>query len=261
MTRGPRTRDLMAEKARGDDPLDPLDRALDAALGRVPSDEALVVLVSGGVDSGLLAWELRGRSPLVLATFGLPGSADPVAARRAAVLLHLPFYEQRATPKDVLTMRERLIEWVGPLSATEASIETAMALAIQTAPTGLLVCGQGADELFFGYAHYRGLPFRSAEARAESDLARLRDVAWPRTQRVARELGRRIVAPYLDPEFVDAARAISSAERFRSDPVKALFRSWARRRGVPEEIALRPKKALQYGSGVDRLLKKASRRP
>jgi len=244
-----------------DDLLHPLDIALDGALDRLPKTGSLVVLFSGGVDSGLLAWELRGRPRVALSTVGLAGSPDPRAARRGAEILGLPYHENRPSPSEVVSMRGRIAGWVGPLTPTEASIETALALAIETAPPGILVCGQGSDELFLGYAHYRALSPAACSVRSESDLALLREEAWPRTQGVARELGRSIWAPYLDPEFVEAARAIPTAERSRSDPPKALFRAWARRRGLPEEIALRPKKALQYGSGVDRLLRKALRKP
>ncbi|MGP8072912.1 MAG: asparagine synthase C-terminal domain-containing protein [Thermoplasmata archaeon] len=251
----------MTNDVSATDPYGRLDPALEAALGRLPTEGPLVVLFSGGVDSGLLAWELRRRSGVELSTFGLTGSPDPMAARRAAELLHLPCHEGRATPEEVRSMRQTIATWVGPLTPTEASIETAFALAVKTAPLGTLVCGQGADELFFGYAHYRPLNASAAAARAEHDLALLREVAWPRAQRVAQELGRTVRAPYLDAEFVEAARAVPAVDRSRADPPKAWFRTWAVRRGLPAEIAFRPKKALQYGSGVDRLLKRAPSRP
>src|SRR5271170_1987694 len=106
-----------------------LDLAMDAALGRLPSQEPIVVLFSGGVDSGLLGWELRKRRGVTLHTFGLPHSADPIAARRAATLLELPHHEGTATLEEVLSEGKQVASWVGPLTPTETSIETAFALA------------------------------------------------------------------------------------------------------------------------------------
>jgi len=101
----------------------------------------------------------------------------------------------------------------------------------------------------------------AAALRAEVDLNLLREVAWPRSQRVAQNLGRILMAPYLDPDFLHAAGSIPAAERARSEPPKALFREWALYRGLPPEVARRPKKALQFGSGVDRWLTRAASKP
>ena len=233
-----------------------LDRGFERALGRIGSSEPVVVLFSGGVDSGLLAWELRGRAGTRLSTFGVVGSPDLEAGRQGAERLGIPWSASTATPKEVVDRARALDEWVGPLSPTERAVETAFALAVEGAPPGVLVCGQGVDELFLGYAHFRPLDPEGTARRADADLTHLVDVGWPREQEIARRLGRTVRAPYLDPAFVAAANAIPLPQRSVADPPKALFRGWAKRRGLPPEIALRPKRALQFGSGVDRLLRK-----
>jgi asparagine synthase (glutamine-hydrolysing) len=239
---------------------DRLDAALEVALADLPPG-VLVVLFSGGVDSGLLAWELRARPAVTLSTFGLAGSADVRSAASSAPLVGLPWHSTTAGPEEVRRVAAEVIDWVGPLTATELAVETSLALAMQRAAPGTIVCGQGIDELFFGYAHYRGIPTEAAVGRGEEDLARLLTRVWPREREIARRLDRTLVAPYLDGRFVDAARAIPPAERLTGDPAKAVFRAWARHRGLPEELVNRPKKALQYGSGVARLLRKRGERP
>ncbi|MGI0156221.1 MAG: asparagine synthase-related protein, partial [Thermoplasmata archaeon] len=67
-------------------------------------------------------------------------------------------------------------------------------------------------------------------------------------------LGRSIFAPYLDPKFVAVARSIRIELRQPGARPKGFFRDWAETQGVPAAIAQRPKRALQYGSGIDRLL-------
>ncbi|HXQ49017.1 MAG TPA: asparagine synthase C-terminal domain-containing protein [Thermoplasmata archaeon] len=234
-----------------------LTRALTDALGALPVGVPRSLLFSGGVDSGLLAWELRADRAVTLATVGLEGSADLVAAESAARELSLPWARLLVTEDEVLLMARRLDAETRGLSPTARSVEVAFAIAVQKAPRGLVLCGQGADELFFGYAHFRGLDEEGARRRGAADLRDLLTEAWPRSQRVAAALGREVVAPYLAPGFLSAVEAIPVAERRAGPEAKHAFRAFALRRGVPESIALRPKKALQYGTGVDRLLRRA----
>lgn len=194
---------------------------------------------------------------MILSTVGLEGSHDLSAAEEAASGLLLPWVPRVVTAEEVLLMARQLETETSGLSPTARSVEVAFALAVHAAPPGVVLCGQGADELFFGYAHYRGLDDDGARRRGRADLRYLLTEAWPRSRRIAAALGREVVAPYLDPEFISAVEQIPLAERTAGPEPKHAFRSFAQRRGLPESIALRPKKALQYGTGVDRLLRRA----
>ncbi|MCI4366034.1 MAG: asparagine synthase C-terminal domain-containing protein [Thermoplasmata archaeon] len=233
-----------------------LSTALSRALDRLPRGAPISLLFSGGVDSGLLAWELRSHPDLTLRTVGLAGSPDLTVGRDAALELHLPWVGVSATESEVLSLLERVGPEVRDLSPTQRAVELAFNLAVESAPPGPVVCGQGADELFLGYAHFDGLTGSAALARSDRDLEELQDRVWPRTLRIAGETGREIVAPYLDPDFIAAAHAIPVAERLAGPLRKQALRSWAIRRGVPKSIALRPKRALQYGTGIDKLLRR-----
>ena len=232
---------------------DALTEALRSLRPGVPRS----LLFSGGVDSGLLAWELRSDPTLTLSTVGLDRSPDLRAAEQAARELGLPWVRTRLADHDVFTMEDRIASEVHDLSPTPRSVEVAFALAVQRAPPGLILCGQGADELFYGYAHFRDLDERESQRRGEADLSYLLTNAWPRSQRVAASLGREVVAPYLDPGFRSVVQEIPVAVRRAGPAPKQAFRSFARRRGLPASIADRPKKALQYGTGIDRLLRRS----
>ncbi len=233
-----------------------LDRGLARALSSLPPGGPLVVLCSGGVDSALLAAVLRGRPGVVARTAGLPGSPDLAAGRCAAEALGIPWSARTLEPSEVRSRAEWVEAQEGRLRPTERAIETALACAVAAAPPGPIVCGQGADELFFGYDHYRRVPSDEALARAEEDLGALVKFGWPRSVRLAAALEREICAPFLSDEFREAARSIAAPARAAAPPPKALWREYAVYRGVPTSIAGRPKKALQYGSGVDRLLRR-----
>jgi asparagine synthase (glutamine-hydrolysing) len=235
-----------------------LAQALGAALGRTASDGPRSLLFSGGVDSGLLAWELRADPYLTLSTIGVEGSTDPVDAASAAQEIGLPWSSRTVTPDEVASVARRAEVETRGLGPTARAVQVAFALAVESAPRGIVLCGQGADELFFGYAHYRELSVEEAGRRADADLRDLQADAWPRARRLARAVGRQVEAPYLDTRFVEAAREIPLEDRVRGPPPKSAFRAFAQRRGLPDSIALRPKKALQYGSGIDRLLRRGT---
>jgi asparagine synthase (glutamine-hydrolysing) len=244
----------------GDQDFARLDDAWSAALDPLLSVAGpTVVLFSGGVDSGLLAWELRRKPDLTLFTVGVRGSPDLATAEEAARVLGLPWLGAEVSMEDVLAVNARASTELLGLGPTARSVQTAVAVAVARAPAGTLLCGQGVDELFLGYAHFRSLDVDAAGRRADSDLQLLLDHEWPRSVRIARQFERALVAPFLDPGFVAAAQALPIELR-RPEPVpKSWFRQWAIHRGLAAAVANRPKRALQFGSGIDRLLRRAAR--
>jgi len=215
----------------------------------------LALLFSGGVDSSLIAWELRDRPLLTLSTVGTIGSPDLVAAEEGARLLKLPWAPSVVAAEKVREIARQVDPQLEGLPPVRHSVLLSFATAVAHAPEGPLLCGQGADELFLGYAHYRGLGPNEAERRSTEDLDLAISEDWPRAAHIARTLGRTVHAPYLSPEFVAAARSVPVEQRLPVPEPKAFFRDWARHRGLPELLASRPKRALQYGSGIDRILR------
>ena len=234
--------------------------ALDAAIALSLRDlrdsrEPPTLLFSGGVDSSLLAWELRRCRGLRLFTVGTASSSDLEAARSGASTLGLPWSSTVVGRSDVDDVVSRVEDLLGDLDPVARVVQTALGIALARSPEGPVVAGQGVDELFLGYAHFRGLEPRAAHDRAEADLRRLLERDWPTTERMAERLGRRVSAPYLDPEFLAAARAIPIELRLPAPVPKAFFRRWASHRGLPPTLVDRPKKALQYGSGIARVVR------
>jgi asparagine synthase (glutamine-hydrolysing) len=234
-----------------------LDAALEPALAPFRAERSdLGVLFSGGLDSALLAWELRRCPRLALSTVGTPHSPDLSSAEAGAAVLGVPWTPVTVASDEVLELARQLEDETRGLSRVARSVHVAFALAVERAPVRTLLCGQGADELFLGYAHYRGLSPSEAKRRSEQDLEHVLKDDWPRSQRIARRLGRTVHAPYLERGFVDAALRVPIVLRLPHPMPKAFFRAWARHRGLPEVLAQRPKRALQFGSGVDRILRR-----
>lgn len=240
-----------------------LGAALGAAVDRAVKDRPQVsLLFSGGLDSALLALLLRrhvraGALELELVTVGTAGALDLAQAERAASLLELPWAphtvtpdEVRAAAKEVQTRAVHPREEVSRLTGLSVEVQTGLFLAMQRASRTTVLCGQGADELFLGYAHFRPLPEARLQARYVEDLDRLQKDDLPLSTRLAASLGLELRAPYLDPAWKAVVDPIPLERRRARGVPKELLREVARSLGLPTSLADAPKKALQYGSGV-----------
>ncbi len=237
----------------------------------VAGASSVSVLFSGGLDSALLAHLLRklpafeGGRGLELATIGLAGSADLAQAASAAEALGLKFHARTITPEQVRAAARSVEETERsqaahgqltppPPQGMRLEVLTGLRLALEAAPTTRVLCGQGADELFLGYAHFLPLRGERLELRYREDLAQLQGTDWPATQRIAAALAKDLRAPYLDPELVRKLAAFPLESRRRGGVPKGLLREVATSLGLPTELAQRRKKALQYGSGIHSVL-------
>jgi asparagine synthase (glutamine-hydrolysing) len=239
-------------KIRPDAPEMGLDAAIREAI-RLRSDEGICAL-SGGVDSSLIA-ALAG---LPCISVGTAGSHDLAQARKAADRIGLECSYVKIRDEDI---REGLKAILGVLpdpTPVEAAIGIAQYLVTRSASElgyRRVLSGQGADELFGGYARY--LASGDIGAELERDFIALQRQVF-RDQTVAALHATRFSLPYLDIRVVRAARSIPAEEKLKDGIRKRPLREVAARH-IPPEIAWYEKKALQYGSGVWKALQRFAR--
>lgn len=231
------------------------ERAVRSAL--TPSAPT-TLLYSGGVDSTLVAHAAKSIAPVTLLTVGVDGSTDLREAESGAAWLGLPWRAVLVGPAEV---REALAAHdLRRRTEPARSVLVSLAVAFRACDSRRVLMGQGADELFGGYAHFRDLDEPQRERRRQEDWTRLLDVDWPATLAIAESLGRDVRAPFLNPELAEEALALPVPSAIGGQPTKSTLRRWAGERGIPSWLADRPKRAMQYGSGIARLVRQAESR-
>lgn len=246
------------------DPVGSVRDALDGALD-IPSDD-LAVAFSGGVDSALVAGGLD--APLYVV--GYEGCADIEAARESAAAMGRSddLHVHEVTLDDIEAAIPETARAIGRTNAMAVQIALPLYLVAERAANdgfSRLALGQGADELFGGYAKVAAAP-DDPRTDAETIRGARREVLetlpeqLERDVRAVRAAGVEPVTPLLHDDVVRAALELPEEWLVSGDVRKRALREAARER-LPDAVCDREKKAVQYGSlvarEVDRLARQA----
>ena len=210
------------------------------------------IAFSGGLDSGILAYLIEEGN---LCTVGVDNSWDIEMAKKSAKILGRDLNIIVVEEESIISAAKFLLENFGNLSPVEVSFEIPLVILLDKCKEYKMVTGQGADELFGGYKKY--LEKKEEMGR---DVEKVLKVTNPRERRMAEIFGKELIFPYLNEEIVKFALNIPDDLKIRDGVRKYILRESAKILGVPKEIYMAKKKAVQYGSGIWKSLKKIARR-
>jgi asparagine synthase (glutamine-hydrolysing) len=241
-----------------------LDDSLAAAVSaRVHRKGAITF--SGGVDSALIG-AMAPDTPLL--TVGMADSHDVKAARQAAKLMEAEgrhiVYE--ITEKDVEEALAGTVYAVESANMLKVSIALPLYLLAQHARRDgykVLLSGQGADELFAGYARYEAA-FREERLTDEldHDLRHIAEVNLERDDAATMAHGVELRVPFLDMRVVAASRRMGADLKVRpngKDYIRKYILRKVAEKYLPREVSSAPKKAIQYGTGVQKTLERLAK--
>jgi asparagine synthase (glutamine-hydrolysing) len=140
----------------GDEAVEALDHALDRAVARhLVSDVPVGVLLSGGIDSPLIAAKAVRHSDRTLKAFtiGVPDSEtdESSAAARYATELQLEHVVRMADPGLALELLDDVVEACSEPTADYSIFPTIMVSRLAREHVTVVLSGDGGDELFWGY--------------------------------------------------------------------------------------------------------------
>ena len=239
-----------------------LEKKLLHAVSRRMPEGRFGILLSGGVDSSLIALiakRLKGK--FVCYAVGLENSKDLAEAKKAARKLRIKL---RCSVPDILAFEKLLkktlsiIKEPDAVNAGVASVGLAAVSLAKKDGITTFFTGLGSEEIFAGYQRHENAKDVNGECWNGLKKMWARDLV--RDSRVAAALKVRFLTPYLDQDLIVEAMRVPGKYKLKGKEKKIILRETAASMGLPENIAFRKKLAAQYGSGFDAAIKKLARK-
>ncbi|KAL9235379.1 hypothetical protein vseg_010141 [Gypsophila vaccaria] len=257
-------------------PYDPLAlrQAFENAVKkRLMSDVPFGVLLSGGLDSSLVAsittrhlagtkaartWGAQLHSFCV----GLEGSPDLKAAKEVADCLGTIHHEFHFTVQEGIDAIDDVIYHIETYDVTTVRASTPMFLMsrkIKSLGVKMVLSGEGADEIFGGYLYFHKAPNKEELHRETCHkIKALHMYDCLRANKATSAWGLEVRVPFLDKEFIDVAMSIDPEWKLIK-PQEGRIEKWILRRAfddeerpyLPKHILYRQKEQFSDGVGYN----------
>jgi asparagine synthase (glutamine-hydrolysing) len=239
---------------------------------RLADVDEVGVLLSGGVDSCMLAKMLADLGTekgidVVAYTVGIHGAEDVDNARTFAREIGVDCRVKELDISGIEGYIPKVIEAVEERDLVQVEAGVGIYAAMEMAGQDgieVVFSGQGPDELWGGYEWYPKVLEKEGYSglcqRMSDDLNRADIETLDRENKIAMAHGMEMRFPYVDAVVVDLAVNVAPQLKVDSpDSVgKIVHRDLARKIGLPEDYACRPKNAAQHGTGVHDVLKEVA---
>ncbi|MCR4335086.1 MAG: asparagine synthetase B [archaeon] len=229
--------------------------------------EKAAVLFSGGVDSSLIAKAVSQKVPNTkLFVCGTKNSQDMVSAKEVAEELNLELVSVEISEekiKELMFRSMKILSFFDEMQIGIAVTELACADAIVKHGYKVVFSGQGSDEIFCGYNNYakilKGQNYSAVEKEIWFSLSRIWSRNFYRDDAIIASNSLELRVPLVSMQFLKQAMAIPAKEKIKNKEDK--IRKWpirelAKLYNISDSVALKPKKALQYGSGSQKIVSK-----
>lgn len=234
----------------------------DAVRKRVATDLPVAVLLSGGIDSSVVMYEAAQAHPDVTGfSIGADDGPDALAARRLCRELDLQY---RHVTVDARTLLASVPETIWTIESFEpnhirgGTLSYHLSREVAHAGYRVALCGEGADEMFGGYAEMSaalrsGIPEHAVEAMLARFVSELHRTQLQRVDRTAMRFALEVREPFLDREVLAFASRMPLAHKIAVDDAGRLRNKRVLReayRGVlPDWLVDRDKVVLSLGAG------------
>ncbi|WP_440945145.1 asparagine synthetase B family protein [Methanosarcina sp. T3] len=229
------------------------------------------IAFSGGIDSTFLAALAKRIDPEIsLYAVGLPDSHDIAQAESAAEAIGMKenLKVHFLSPEEIEAVVPEVIYATESTDPMTVAIGIPLYIVAKTAREDgkrVLLTGQGADELFGGYRRHEEFFEKGPEVldrEIYSDLEKISKINLERDDMVTMASSVELRVPFLDKEVIKTGLAISPELKVLKKngyyTRKYILRKVAEGL-IPPEILWKEKKAMQYGTGVQKVLDRLAR--
>lgn len=233
-------------------------KELRAQIYRNTYSGRIAVAFSGGLDSSIIAKIAEEISTPILFTVGLKGSYDIERAESISKEMGLEWHSRELTEKEVLKAFFHIENSVPMKSLTDRSLAVGFFLVakeIKNFGINRVLVGQLADELFAGYRRYRRISMK------ELNHVLLKDVinsafGFERDGEAIRKGGVKPVFPFAIKRVINIGVKLAPEMKISGGLNKYILRVLGRRLGLSKQVTEGPKKAFQFGSSIERVIKR-----
>ena len=238
---------------------------------RVTGTKEIAVAFSGGLDSSVTAFLAKKcRANVHLIHVSLENRPETEEAKKAADELNLPLHVYLFGEADVEKLVSSVVELIEEADAIKASIGVAFYWTAEKAAEAgfrVLLAGQGADELFGGYQRYVNDYLLHGKEKARramfDDAVKLHESNIERDVKICGFHDVELRLPFASYQIAQFALNLTvelKIERKADSLRKLVLRKVAVDMGLPSSIVEKPKKAVQYATGINDVLKKLAKK-
>ncbi|MCW4004324.1 MAG: asparagine synthetase B [Candidatus Bathyarchaeota archaeon] len=238
---------------------------------RVHGLKKVAVAFSGGLDSSVVAFLANKLGIKVsLLHVSLENQEETEEAIEAAEALDLPLHIHLFKDSDVEATLPKVVELIEEPDPIKASIGVPFYWAAEKAADAgfkVLLAGQGADELFGGYQRYVNLYCQDGSEKTLKTI--FDDVVNIHTSNLERDLkitgfhDVELRLPFASFDLAKFALSLPIECKIEQNPEtlrKLVLRKMALNVGVPAAVAKKPKKAVQYSTGINNAIKRLAKK-
>jgi len=224
---------------------------LEEAIKKNPAEG---ILLSGGLDTSILAVIASRFTPLKAFTVALKGAPAPDIeyAKLIAERLELKHFIYKFDENAVSEALPKVIGITKSFDPMEIRNSITIFLALKFAKNhgiNIIMSGDGCDELFAGYSFL----FNLRKNKLAQELRKLGEVMSFSSIPLAKAFKMEVKLPYLDPAFKSFAMEIDPKYKVRKEKGQT-WGKWILRKSfenlLPKDIVWRPKTPIEYGSGT-----------
>jgi asparagine synthase (glutamine-hydrolysing) len=222
-------------------------------------EDRVGIAFSGGLDSATIAQIAKESADVDLLSVGVEGSEDILYSEIVARELGLPLHKRVLSKEEVVDCYSKAMEILNADFLKVEIMAPVYVIAQEARARGIEVVlfGSASEELFVGYERYYTYWNEGKDLdcimREEFNTLKNRDIGM--IKKVMKKHGVEARFPFYNRKLADCVFSTPLAVRMEDRELKkGVLREAAHFLGVPETAVKRKKKALQYGSGVHKIL-------
>jgi asparagine synthase (glutamine-hydrolysing) len=239
--------------------------------GRVNGLKEVAVAFSGGLDSSLVAFLASKCGVKVnLLHVSLENQEETEVAIEAADALDLPLQVDLFKDSDVEKVLPKVVELIEEADPIKASVGVPFYWAAEKAAEAgfkVMLAGQGADELFGGYQRYVTECCKNGNEAARkiifNDVVRIHESNLERDLKITSYHNVELRVPFGSFDLAEFALGLPVELKIenKTDTLRKLvLRKTALNVGLPTIMSDKPKKAVQYSTGINEAVKRIAKK-